>query len=230
MLVATVRALKYNGGVPKDKLNEENLEALARGAANLRAHIENLRCYGVPLAVAIDHFYTDTDAEIAYLTELCASLGVEARVSKAFAEGGAGATALAEEVCRLCETPSAFAPLYTDELSLTEKIETVARRIYRASGVDFAPAAQKALREAEDNGYGRLPVCIAKTQYSLSDDPSLLGCPSGHRITIRELRVSAGAGFVVALAGPILTMPGLPAEPAALRIDVDEDGSITGIF
>lgn len=230
VLVATVRALKYNGGVPKDKLNEENLEALARGAANLRAHIENLRCYGVPLAVAINHFYTDTDAEIAYLTELCASLGVEARVSKAFAEGGAGATALAEEVCRLCETPSAFAPLYTDELSLTEKIETVARRIYRASGVDFAPAAQKALREAEDNGYGRLPVCIAKTQYSLSDDPSLLGCPSGHRITIRELRVSAGAGFVVALAGPILTMPGLPAKPAALRIDVDEDGGITGIF
>lgn len=230
VLVATVRALKYNGGVPKDKLNEENLEALARGAANLRAHIENLRCYGVPLAVAINHFYTDTDAEIAYLTEFCASLGVEARVSKAFAEGGAGATALAEEVCRLCETPSAFAPLYTDELSLTEKIETVARRIYRASGVDFAPAAQKALREAEDNGYGRLPVCIAKTQYSLSDDPSLLGCPSGHRITIRELRVSAGAGFVVALAGPILTMPGLPAKPAALRIDVDEDGGITGIF
>ena len=230
VLVATVRALKYNGGVPKDKLNEENLEALARGAANLQAHIENLRCYGVPLAVAINHFYTDTDAEIAYLTEFCASLGVEARVSKAFAEGGAGATALAEEVCRLCETPSAFAPLYTDELSLTEKIETVARRIYRASGVDFAPAAQKALREAEDNGYGRLPVCIAKTQYSLSDDPSLLGCPSGHRITIRELRVSAGAGFVVALAGPILTMPGLPAKPAALRIDVDEDGGITGIF
>ena len=230
VLVATVRALKYNGGVPKDRLNEENLEALARGVSNLKAHIENLRLYGVPLAVAINHFHTDTDAEIAFLTEFCASMGVKARVSKAFAEGGTGATALAEEVCRLCETPSAFAPLYGDELSLAEKIETVARRIYRAEGVDFTPAAERALCEAEENGYGRLPVCIAKTQYSLSDDPALLGCPSGHRITIRESRVSAGAGFVVALAGPILTMPGLPASPAALRIDVDENGAITGIF
>ena len=230
VLVATVRALKYNGGVAKGELDREDPSALEKGSSNLKAHIENLRQYGVPVVVAINGFSSDTPAEIAYIKELCASLGVKAVVSEAFSKGGEGATELAREVCRLCGEKSDFRPLYDDGLSIKEKIETVARRIYRASGVDFAPAALKSVKEAEENGYGALPVCIAKTQYSLSDDPSKLGCPSGHRISIREVRVSAGAGFVVALAGPIMTMPGLPAAPAALNIDVGEDGKIKGIF
>ncbi|MCH5183732.1 MAG: formate--tetrahydrofolate ligase [Oscillospiraceae bacterium] len=229
VLVATARALKYNGGVPKDRTAEENLEALSKGIENLGAHIDNLKGFGLPLAVVINHFYADTEAELALIRDYCAKKGVKAIVSKAFAEGGQGSVELAEEVVRLCEQPADFKHTYPSEASIAEKIEAVATKIYHAAGVDYTPAAKKSIAAIEGLGYGNLPVCIAKTQYSLSDDPKKLGAPSGYRLTVREVRVSAGAGFVVVLTGEVLTMPGLPVHPAAEKIDV-EDGKVIGLF
>lgn len=229
VLVATARALKYNGGVPKENTAAENLDALAKGIANLGAHIDNLKGFGLPLAVVINHFYADTEAELDYIKAYCAEKGVKAIVSKAFAEGGKGSLELAEEVCRLCEQPSDFRFTYPLDAPLTEKIEAVATKIYHASGVDYTPGAKKSLAALEALGYGDLPVCIAKTQYSLSDDPKKLGAPSGYRLTVREARVSAGAGFVVVLTGEVLTMPGLPRHPAAEQVDV-VDGKVVGLF
>ena len=233
VLVATVRALKYNGGIPKAQLADENVEALEKGVVNLKAHIENMRKYGLPVVVAINRFHTDTDAELAVIDRCCRECGVEYALSEVFAKGGEGGEALARKVVEVIDRTAGqtrFAPLYPDDLCLREKIETVAREIYGADGVDFTPAALKGLDEAEALGAGAYPVCIAKTQYSLSDDPALLGRPAGFRITVREIRLSAGAGFVVALAGSIMTMPGLPKVPAANAIDVDGNGRITGLF
>ena len=233
VLVATVRALKYNGGVPKADLAAENIAALEKGVVNLKAHIENMQKYGLPVVVAINRFHTDTDAELAVVDRCCRDCGVEYALSEVFAKGGEGGEALARKVVEVIDRTAGttrFAPIYPDALSLREKIETVAREIYGADGVDFTPAALKGLAEAETLGAGSYPVCIAKTQYSLSDDPALLGRPAGFRITVREVRMSAGAGFVVALAGSIMTMPGLPKIPAANAIDVDGDGKITGLF
>ena len=229
VLVATARALKYNGGVPKERTAEENLEALSKGIENLGAHIDNLKGFGLPLAVVINHFYADTEAELELIRDYCAKKGVKAVVSKAFAQGGEGSVELAEEVVRLCEQPADFKHTYPSEASIAEKIEAVATKIYHAAGVDYTPAAKKSIAAIEGLGYGNLPVCIAKTQYSLSDDPKKLGAPSGYRLTVREVRVSAGAGFVVVLTGEVLTMPGLPVHPAAEKIDV-EDGKVIGLF
>ena len=232
VLVATVRALKYNGGVPKDQLKEENVEALRKGSANLEAHISNLQKYHVPVVVAINRFESDTDAELAAVENICKENGAEFALSEVFAKGGEGGIALAQKVVAACEKPSNFAPLYPDEYSIKEKIECIAREIYGADGVDYEPAAEKAIAEIEalDPSYARFPVCMAKTQYSLSDDMTKLGRPSGFRIHVREVRVSAGAGFIVALTGSIMTMPGLPKVPAANRIDIDDNGKITGLF
>ncbi|MBO5735780.1 MAG: formate--tetrahydrofolate ligase [Clostridia bacterium] len=229
VLVATARALKYNGGVPKAETGKENLEALQAGIANLGAHIDNLKGFGIPLVVVINHFYADTEAELELIRSYCAEKGVKAIVSKAFAEGGAGSAELAEEVVRLCELPTDFKFTYPAEASLTEKINAVATKIYHAEGVDILPAAKKAIADIEALGYGNLPICVAKTQYSLSDDPKKLGAPSGYRLTVREVRVSAGAGFVVVLTGEVMTMPGLPLHPAAEKIDL-VDGKIVGLF
>ncbi|MBQ8323902.1 MAG: formate--tetrahydrofolate ligase [Clostridia bacterium] len=229
VLVATARALKYNGGVPKAETGKENLEALRAGIANLGAHIDNLKGFGIPLVVVINHFYADTEAELELIRSYCGEKGVKAIVSKAFAEGGAGSLALAEEVVRLCEQPTDFKFTYPSEASITEKIEAVATKIYHAEGVDILPAAKKAIADIEALGYGSLPICVAKTQYSLSDDPKKLGAPSGYRLTVREVRVSAGAGFVVVLTGEVMTMPGLPLHPAAEKIDLVE-GKIVGLF
>ena len=229
VLVATARALKYNGGVPKAETGKENLEALKAGIANLGAHIDNLKGFGIPLVVVINHFYADTEAELELIRSYCAEKGVKAIVSKAFAEGGTGSLALAEEVVRLCEQPADFKFTYPTEASITEKIEAVATKIYHAQGVDILPAAKKAIADIEALGYGNLPICVAKTQYSLSDDPKKLGAPSGYRLTVREVRVSAGAGFVVVLTGEVMTMPGLPLHPAAEKIDLVE-GKIVGLF
>ncbi len=229
VLVATARALKYNGGVPKAETGKENLEALQAGIANLGAHIDNLKNFGIPLVVVINHFYADTEAELELIRSFCAEKGVKAIVSKAFAEGGSGSAELAEEVVRLCELPSDFKYTYPAEATLTEKINAVATKIYHAEGVDILPAAKKAIADIEALGYGNLPICVAKTQYSLSDDPKKLGAPSGYRLTVREVRVSAGAGFVVVLTGEVMTMPGLPLHPAAEKIDL-VDGKIVGLF
>ena len=229
VLVATARALKYNGGVPKAETGKENLEALQAGIANLGTHIDNLKGFGIPLVVVINHFYADTEAELELIRSYCAEKGVKAIVSKAFAEGGAGSAELAEEVVRLCELPCDFKFTYPAEASLTEKINAVATKIYHAEGVDILPAAKKAIADIEALGYGNLPICVAKTQYSLSDDPKKLGAPSGYRLTVREVRVSAGAGFVVVLTGEVMTMPGLPLHPAAEKIDL-VDGKIVGLF
>ena len=229
VLVATARALKYNGGVPKAETGKENLEALQAGIANLGAHIDNLKGFGIPLVVVINHFYADTEAELELIRSYCAEKGVKAIVSKAFAEGGAGSAELAEEVVRLCELPCDFKFTYPAEASLTEKINAVATKIYHAEGVDILPAAKKAIADIEALGYGNLPICVAKAQYSLSDDPKKLGAPSGYRLTVREVRVSAGAGFVVVLTGEVMTMPGLPLHPAAEKIDL-VDGKIVGLF
>ena len=233
VLVATVRALKYNGGVPKADLAKENVAALEKGIVNLQAHIENMHKYGLPVVVAINRFHTDTDAELAVIDRCCREWGVEYALSEVFAKGGAGGEALARKVVEVIDRTAGtthFAPIYPDDMPLKEKIETVAREIYGADGVDFSPAALKGIAAAEELGAGRYPVCIAKTQYSLSDNPALLGRPSGFRLSVREVRLSAGAGFLVALAGSIMTMPGLPKVPAANAIDVDESGKITGLF
>ena len=232
VLVATVRALKYNGGVAKDQLKEENVDALKKGSANLEAHISNLQKYHVPVVVAINRFESDTDAELAAVEEICMKNGAEFALSEVFAKGGEGGIALAEKVVAACEKAYDFAPLYPDEYSIKEKIGCIAREIYGADGVDYEPAAEKAIAEIEalDPSYARFPVCMAKTQYSLSDDMTKLGRPSGFRIHVREVRVSAGAGFIVALTGSIMTMPGLPKVPAANRIDIDDNGKITGLF
>ncbi|MBQ4648959.1 MAG: formate--tetrahydrofolate ligase [Clostridia bacterium] len=230
VLVATVRALKYNGGVAKDALKEENVEALKKGICNLGAHIDSLKAFGLPVVVAINHFYADTEAELNVVKEYCAEKGVKAVEARGFAEGGKGATDLALAVCEACEEPSELKFSYPDEYGIKDKLLALSKGIYRAEGVDFSTAAESAIKEIEALGYGNLPVCVAKTQYSISDDPTKLGAPTGHRISIKEVRVSAGAGFVVALAGPIMTMPGLPKKPAAEIIDVDENGYIDGLF
>ena len=231
VLVATVRALKYNGGVPKDQLKEENLEALARGIVNLEKHIENMQKYDVPVIVTLNSFITDTEAEYQFVMKFCEDRGCEFALSEVWEKGGEGGIALAEKVLYTLENKeSHYKPLYPDEAGLKEKIAAVAKEIYGADGVSYAPAASKALKKIEDMGFGRLPVCMAKTQYSLSDDQTKLGRPSGFEINVRDAYVSAGAGFVVVLTGAIMTMPGLPKVPAANNIDVNNDGVITGLF
>lgn len=231
VLVATVRALKYNGGVPKTELNKENMDALQRGIVNLEKHIENLQKYGVPVVVTLNSFVTDTEKEISFVKDFCEERNCEFAISEVWEKGGEGGIALANKVLDTLEhKESHFKVLYENDLSLKEKIEKVAQEIYGADGVDYTPAAVKQLKKLEELGFGGLPVCMAKTQYSLSDDPSLLGCPKDFRINVREVYVSAGAGFVVVLTGAVMTMPGLPKNPAAFNIDVDENGVITGLF
>lgn len=232
VIVATVRALKYNGGVPKDKLNEENLSALESGIPNLMKHIENITVkFGLPAVVAINRFPADTEAELKLVEDKCKELGVNVALSEVWAKGGEGGVELAEEVLKLVENgDNNFRYIYEEELTLKEKIEAIARNVYGADGVDFAPASLKELTRLESFGFGKMPVCMAKTQYSLSDDPKKLGRPIGFRITVRNVKVSAGAGFVVALTGDIMTMPGLPKVPAAEGIDVDSTGAIRGLF
>ena len=231
VLVATIRALKYNGGVPKAELSAENVEALEKGIVNLEKHIENLQKYKVPVVVTLNSFVTDSEAEIAFVKQFCEERGCEFAISEVWEKGGEGGIALAEKVLKtLEEKESHFEPLYPSELPLTEKIETVAKEIYGAKGVNYTAAAKKQLAKLTDLGFGDLPVCMAKTQYSLSDDPALLGRPKDFDITVREAYVSAGAGFVVVLTGAVMTMPGLPKQPAAFGIDVDESGKITGLF
>ncbi len=231
VIVATVRALKNAGGVKKDHLNEENLEALEKGLPNLLQHVENItRVFGLPAVVAINRFPSDTDAELQLIQDKCQQLGVNAALSEVYSKGGQGAVDLANEVIRLAESESHFNYCYDLEDSIREKCEKIATKIYRADGVDFVGGANKQLRQLEKLGFGSLPICMAKTQYSFSDDPAKLGAPRNFRITIRNLKVSAGAGFIVALTGDIMTMPGLPKVPAAEKIDVDENGVITGLF
>ena len=231
VLVATVRALKYNGGVPKTELTTENLEALEAGIPNLLRHVSNIRdVWGLPVVVAINAFPTDTAAELALVERKCNELGVNVALSEVWAKGGEGGVALANEVVRLCEEPSDFHYAYELEGGIAEKIEAIATKVYHADGVDFTGPAKRQLKELEDLGYGNLPVCMAKTQYSFTDDQTKLGAPEGFRITVRNLRVSAGAGFIVALTGNIMTMPGLPKAPAAEKIDVTPDGKIVGLF
>ena len=230
VLVATVRALKYNGGVPKAELGSENLAALEKGIVNLGKHIENMHKYGVPVVVAINRFGADTDAELDYIKNYCKELGADFALSEVFAKGGEGGRELAEKVVAACEKESAFKVLYPLELSIKEKISAIAGEIYGADGVIYTAAAEKAIAEIEKMGAANVPVCIAKTQYSLSDDPALLGRPQNFSITVRDVRLSNGAGFVVVYTGDIMTMPGLPKLPAAEKIDVDADGRITGLF
>ena len=231
VIVATARALKYNGGVAKADLNEENLEALKAGMPNLLRHVDNIQnVYGLPCVVAINRFPTDTEAELALIESECQKLGVNVKLSEVWAKGGEGALDLADEVMRLIEQPSELKFAYEDGADVADALEAVATKVYRADGVDFTPAAKRQLAELRENGFGNLPVCVAKTQYSFSDNAKALGAPEGFRITVRELKVSAGAHFVVALTGSVLTMPGLPKVPAAENIDVDNDGNITGLF
>ncbi len=231
VLVATVRALKYNGGVAKADLGEENLEALKKGIVNLEKHIENVQKFGVPVVVTLNSFVTDTEAEYEYIKKFCEERGCEFALSEVWAKGGEGGIALAEKVLETLETKeSHFHTLYADELSLKEKIETISKEIYGADGVEYAPAAEKQLAKIEAMGFQTLPICMAKNQYSLSDDATMLGRPTNFKIHIREVYVSAGAGFVVALTGAVMTMPGLPKVPAANGIDVNEKGQITGLF
>ena len=231
VLVATVRALKYNGGVPKDQLSEENLDALKKGIVNLEKHIENIQKYHVPVVVTLNSFLTDTEAEYEFIKNFCEERGCEFALSEVWAKGGDGGMDLAEKVIQTLETKeSHFAPLYPDEMSISEKIETVAKEIYGAGKVVYSPAAKKAIAKITDMGFGSYPVCMAKTQYSLSDDQTKLGRPEGFDLNVRDVYVSAGAGFVVALTGALMTRPGLPKKPAADNIDVDADGKITGLF
>lgn len=231
VLVATIRALKYNGGVPKDKLTEENLEALEKGVVNLKTHIENLHKFGVPVVVAINRFHTDTDAELALVEKVCTGLGAEFSLAEIFAKGGEGGTDLAQKVCAVIEKGEAdYKPLYDTALPVKDKIEKIAKEIYRANGVIYTAQAEKALREIEALGKTDLPICVAKTQYSLSDDPKKLGKPENFEITVRDMKLSSGAGFIVVYTGDIMTMPGLPKKPAAFSIDVDNEGNISGLF
>ena len=231
VLVATVRALKYNGGVAKADLGQENLEALKTGIVNLEKHIENLKKYQVPVVVTLNSFITDTENEIGFVKQFCEERDCEFAISRVWENGGEGGIELAGKVLDTLENKeSNFKVLYEDDLPLKDKIETVAREIYGAEGVHYTPAAEKQLKRLEEMGFSKLPVCMAKTQYSLSDDPALLGRPSGFTINVREVYVSAGAGFIVALTGAVMTMPGLPKNPAAFNIDVDDSGVITGLF
>lgn len=230
VLVATVRALKYNGGVPKAELSAENLEALEKGVANLKAHIENMRKYQVPVVVAINRFLSDSDRELQLIEKTCADCGADFAMTEVFAKGGEGGKALAQKVVAACEKPSNFTPIYSGQLTIPEKVETLAKEIYGADGVTYTAAAQKALKDIQALGGDKLPVCVAKTQYSLSDNPALLGRPKGFQITVRDMKLSNGAGFVVIYTGDIMTMPGLPRVPAAEKIDVTADGVIEGLF
>ena len=233
VVVATVRALKYNGGVPKAQLGEENIPALEKGVVNLKAHVENMQKFGIPVVVAINRFGTDSDAELQVIDDCCKELGVRYALSEVFAKGGEGGMELAQTICDVIdenEGKSRFAPIYPDEAPVEEKVETIAKTIYGAAGVTFSNKALKSLKEIKALGGDKMPVCIAKTQYSLSDDPALLGRPTGFTITIRDLKLSSGAGFVVAYAGDIMTMPGLPKVPAAEKIDVDDQAVIHGLF
>ncbi|EOS78524.1 formate-tetrahydrofolate ligase [Lachnospiraceae bacterium 10-1] len=231
VLVATVRALKYNGGVSKPQLGNEDLPALKKGIVNLEKHIENLQKYKIPVVVTLNSFITDTEAETAYVKQFCEERGCEFAISQVWEKGGEGGILLAEKVLETLENKeSNFELLYPDEISLAEKIETVSREIYGAEGVTYSAQAQKQLQKLEELGFGKLPVCMAKTQYSLSDDPALLGRPENFKVNVREVYVSAGAGFIVVLTGAVMTMPGLPAQPAAFGIDVNEEGRITGLF
>ena len=231
VLVATARALKYNGGVPKADLSNENVEALEKGICNLGKHIENLQKYGVPIVVTINKFVADTDAEVEAIRKFVESKGCKFTVSEVWAKGGEGGEELAKAVLDTIENvPSNYAPLYSTELSIREKIETISKEIYGARGVVYSPEAERAIDRIEAIGYGKTPVCMAKTQYSLSDDQTLLGRPENYDITVREVYVSAGAGFVVAIAGAIMTMPGLPKSPAAERIYIDDNGATVGLF
>ena len=231
VLVATVRALKYNGGVPKDQLSNENIDALKKGIVNLEKHIENLQQYGVPVVVTLNAFVSDTKEEVEFVEKFCKDKGCAFAMSEVWEKGGAGGEALAHAVMyTLNNKESHFKPIYEDELTPEEKIEAVAKKIYGADGVIYAPAAKKQLKKIAEMGYGKLPVCMAKTQYSLSDDPSLLGRPTGFELNVRDAYVSAGAGFIVVLTGNIMTMPGLPKKPAAFDIDVDDNGNIVGLF
>lgn len=231
VLVATIRALKYNGGVPKDELSAPNLEALKKGIVNLEKHIENLQKFGVPVVVTLNSFVTDTDEETAFVEKFCKDRNCEFALAEVWEKGGEGGVALANKVLETLEIKkSNFKPLYEDDLSIKEKIEKVAKEIYGADGVTYAPAAERELKRITDLGMDKFPVCMAKTQYSLSDDAKKLGRPTGFKINVREVYVSAGAGFVVAINGAIMTMPGLPKKPAAYQIDVNDDGVITGLF
>ena len=232
VIVATVRALKYNGGVPKAELSKENLEALKIGSANLEAHIDNIRKFGLPVVVAINRFHTDTDAELSYIEEICKSKGADFSLSEVFAKGGEGGIDLANKVVAACEKEKDFKFTYESDLSIKEKIEAIATKIYGASEVKYDAAALKNISEIEalDPKYSTFPICVAKTQYSLSDDASKLGRPKDFTLTVREVKLSAGAEFIVVLTGAIMTMPGLPKAPSAFNIDVDDDGNITGLF
>ncbi len=231
VVVATVRALKHHGGVAKADLGTENLTALEAGLPNLLQHVENItKVFGLPAVVAINRFPTDTEAELALVAEKCRELGVNVALSEVWGKGGNGGIELAREVVRLCEEPNNFRYSYELDMSIEEKIKAIATKIYRADDINILPAARKQLEQLEALGFGNLPICMAKTQYSFSDDASLLGAPRGFVMTIRNLKVSAGAGFIVALTGDIMTMPGLPKVPAAEKIDVDADGRISGLF
>ncbi|MCU6755457.1 Formate--tetrahydrofolate ligase [uncultured Eubacterium sp.] len=231
VVVATVRALKHHGGAAKGELGTENLEALEKGLPNLLQHVENITgVYGLPAVVAINRFPTDTEAELKLVEDKCRELGVNVALSEVWGKGGEGGIALAEEVVRLCEADSDFRFAYDTELSIEEKIRAIAQKIYHADDISILPAAMKQLRQLEVLGFGKLPICVAKTQYSFSDDQTLLGAPKGFTLTVRNLKVSAGAGFIVALTGDIMTMPGLPKRPAAEKIDVDSTGKISGLF
>lgn len=231
VIVATIRALKYNGGVPKTELSKENTVALKNGIVNLETHIENMRKYGLPVVVAINRFATDTEAEIETIEAFCNEKDVPVSLTEVFARGGEGGKELAEKVVKTIETKEAhFKPIYDEKLSIKEKLNVLAKEIYRAGDVVFTSNAEKAISEIEKLGKDKLPICVAKTQYSLSDDPQKLGSPKGFTLTVRDVRLSAGAGFIVALTGDIMTMPGLPKQPAAYKIDVDDDGNVSGLF
>ncbi|MDO5125430.1 MAG: formate--tetrahydrofolate ligase [Ruminococcus sp.] len=231
VLVATIRALKYNGGVAKTDLTEENVDALKKGIVNLKTHVENMHKFGVPVVVAINRFHTDTDAEIQVIKDTCNQLGVEVSLAEIFAKGGEGGIDLVEKVCATIDNnQSNFKPLYDEKLPIKEKLDILAKEIYRADSVVYTAKAEKAITEIEGLGFGNIPVCVAKTQYSLSDDPTKLGKPENFKITVRDARLSAGAGFVVIYTGDIMTMPGLPKTPAATKIDCDNEGNISGLF
>lgn len=230
VLVSTVRSMKYNGGVPKTELTKENLEALKKGSVNLAAHIENLKKFGVPVVVAINHFYADTDAEIQFIKDFCAENGADVAVTKCFAEGGAGGTELAEKVVHACEEKNVFRPIYPLDIPVCDKIEIIAKEIYGAEGVEYSDAAKKSISEFEALGADSMPVCIAKTQYSLSDNAKLLGRPRNFKLHIESVELSNGAGFLVCRTGSVMTMPGLSKSPAAYSIDIDENGNTVGLF